>query len=136
MSDARTLSTAGKMASVVLKARTQWVLTLITMEAKVVPPADTAPRIALGMLAICTELVFLDDVVPAKQDYRGRRISEAGFDWPTVSSQYRRQRADSVVSVIASRGGGENVRAGQPVLLVEAAGEQWPSFNARRSSRR
>ena len=26
---------------------------------------------------------------------------------------------------------GENVRAGQPILMVEAAGRQWPSFNAR-----
>src|SRR5471032_2977781 len=26
---------------------------------------------------------------------------------------------------------GENVRAGQPILMVEAAGEQWLSFNAR-----
>jgi HlyD family secretion protein len=26
---------------------------------------------------------------------------------------------------------GENVRAGQPILMVEATGEQWLSFNAR-----
>ena len=26
---------------------------------------------------------------------------------------------------------GENVRAGQPILMVEAAGRQWLSFNAR-----
>jgi HlyD family secretion protein len=26
---------------------------------------------------------------------------------------------------------GENVRAGQPILMVEAAGEQWLSFNVR-----
>jgi HlyD family secretion protein len=35
-----------------------------------------------------------------------------------------------VVSVIAAELG-ENVRAGQPILMVEAAGEQWLSFNAR-----
>jgi HlyD family secretion protein len=35
-----------------------------------------------------------------------------------------------VVSVIASEVGG-NVRAGQPILMVEAAGELWLSFNAR-----
>jgi HlyD family secretion protein len=41
-----------------------------------------------------------------------------------------RAPADGVVSVIASEVG-ENVRAGQPILMVEAAGEQWLSFNAR-----
>jgi HlyD family secretion protein len=38
--------------------------------------------------------------------------------------------ADGVVSVIAAEVG-ENIRAGQPVLMVEAAGEQWLSFNVR-----
>jgi HlyD family secretion protein len=38
--------------------------------------------------------------------------------------------ADGVVSVIAAEVG-ENVRPGQPILMVEAAGEQWLSFNAR-----
>jgi HlyD family secretion protein len=37
---------------------------------------------------------------------------------------------DGVVSVIAAEPG-ENVHAGQPILMVEAAGEQWLSFNAR-----
>lgn len=37
---------------------------------------------------------------------------------------------DGVVSVIAAEVG-ENVRPGQPILMVEAAGEQWLSFNAR-----
>ena len=41
-----------------------------------------------------------------------------------------RSPADGVVSVIAAEVG-ENVRAGQPILMVEAAGEQWLSFNAR-----
>ena len=41
-----------------------------------------------------------------------------------------RTPADGVVSVIAAEVG-ENVRAGQPILMVEAAGEQWLSFNAR-----
>src|ERR1700688_4169525 len=41
-----------------------------------------------------------------------------------------RAPADGVVSVIAAEMG-ENVRAGQPILMVEAAGEQWLSFNAR-----
>jgi HlyD family secretion protein len=35
-----------------------------------------------------------------------------------------------VVSVIAAEVG-ENVRAGQPILMVEAAGKQWLSFNVR-----
>jgi HlyD family secretion protein len=41
-----------------------------------------------------------------------------------------RAPADGVVSVIAAELG-ENVRAGQPVLVVEAAGKQWLSFNVR-----
>src|ERR1700688_934491 len=41
-----------------------------------------------------------------------------------------RALADGVVSVIAAEVG-ENVRPGQPILMVEAAGEQWLSFNAR-----
>jgi HlyD family secretion protein len=41
-----------------------------------------------------------------------------------------RAPADGVVSVIAAEVG-ENVRAGQPILMVEATGRQWFSFNAR-----
>jgi HlyD family secretion protein len=39
-----------------------------------------------------------------------------------------RAPTDGVVSVIAGEPG-ENVRAGQPILVVEAAGKQWLSFN-------
>jgi multidrug resistance efflux pump len=38
--------------------------------------------------------------------------------------------SDGVVTVIAAEVG-ENVRAGQPILMVEAAGKQWLSFNVR-----
>ncbi|MET4278862.1 MULTISPECIES: HlyD family efflux transporter periplasmic adaptor subunit [unclassified Bradyrhizobium] len=41
-----------------------------------------------------------------------------------------RAPADGVVSVVAAEVG-ENVRAGQPILMVEAAGKQWLSFNVR-----
>jgi HlyD family secretion protein len=41
-----------------------------------------------------------------------------------------RAPADGVVSIIVAELG-ENVRAGQPILMVEAAGEQWLSFNVR-----
>src|ERR1700681_2378596 len=41
-----------------------------------------------------------------------------------------RAPADGVVTVIAAEVG-ENVRAGQPILMVEAAGTQWLSFNVR-----
>jgi HlyD family secretion protein len=41
-----------------------------------------------------------------------------------------RAPADGVVSVIAAEVG-ENVRAGQPILVIEAAGKQWLSFNVR-----
>jgi len=41
-----------------------------------------------------------------------------------------RAPADGVVSVIVGEVG-ENIHAGQPVLVVEATGKQWLSFNAR-----
>lgn len=41
-----------------------------------------------------------------------------------------RAPADGVVSVIVAEIG-ENVHPGQPVLVIDAAGEQWLSFNAR-----
>jgi multidrug resistance efflux pump len=41
-----------------------------------------------------------------------------------------RAPADGVVSVVAAEIG-ENVRAGQPILMVEASGRQWLSFNVR-----
>src|SRR5580698_2784482 len=41
-----------------------------------------------------------------------------------------RAPASGVVSVIAAEVG-ENVHAGQPILMVEAAGQQWLSFNVR-----
>src|SRR5438552_12786882 len=41
-----------------------------------------------------------------------------------------RAPADCVVSVIAAEVG-ENVRPGQPILMVEAAGKHWLSFNVR-----
>src|SRR5215813_8619141 len=41
-----------------------------------------------------------------------------------------RAPADGIVSVIAAEVG-ENVRPGQPILMIEASGQQWLSFNAR-----
>ena len=41
-----------------------------------------------------------------------------------------RAPTDGVVSVIAAELG-ENVRAGQPILMIEASGRQWLSFNVR-----
>src|SRR5271154_6693758 len=41
-----------------------------------------------------------------------------------------RAPTDGVVSVVAAEAG-ENVHAGQPVVMVEAAGRQWLSFNVR-----
>jgi HlyD family secretion protein len=41
-----------------------------------------------------------------------------------------RAPADGVVSVVVAEVG-ENIRAGQPILMVEAAGKQWLSFNVR-----
>lgn len=55
----------------------------------------------------------------------GVRVLERRLDKMTL-----RAPVDGVVSVIAAEVG-ENVRPGQPILMVEAAGEQWLSFNAR-----
>jgi HlyD family secretion protein len=41
-----------------------------------------------------------------------------------------RAQADGMVSVIVAEIG-ENIHAGQPVLVIEATGKQWLSFNAR-----
>ncbi|WP_245331990.1 HlyD family efflux transporter periplasmic adaptor subunit [Bradyrhizobium sp. NAS80.1] len=41
-----------------------------------------------------------------------------------------RAPTDGVISIIVAEVG-ENVRAGQPILMVEATGKQWLSFNAR-----
>src|SRR5262245_23030386 len=41
-----------------------------------------------------------------------------------------RAPADGMVSVVVAEIG-ENIHAGQPVLVIEAAGKQWLSFNAR-----
>jgi HlyD family secretion protein len=41
-----------------------------------------------------------------------------------------RAPTDGLVSVIAAEVG-ENVHAGQPILMIEAAGKQWLSFNVR-----
>jgi HlyD family secretion protein len=41
-----------------------------------------------------------------------------------------RAPADGIVSVIVAEVG-ENIHAGQPVLVIEATGKQWLSFNAR-----
>jgi HlyD family secretion protein len=41
-----------------------------------------------------------------------------------------RAPTDGVVSVIVAEVG-ENIHAGQPILMIEAAGEQWLSFNVR-----
>ena len=44
-----------------------------------------------------------------------------------------RAPADGIVSVIVAEVG-ENIHAGQPVLVIEEAGKQWLSFNAREDS--
>ena len=41
-----------------------------------------------------------------------------------------RRVADGVVSVIVAEVG-ENIRAGEPVLVIEEAGKRWLSFNVR-----
>jgi pyruvate/2-oxoglutarate dehydrogenase complex dihydrolipoamide acyltransferase (E2) component len=45
-----------------------------------------------------------------------------------------RAPADGIVSVIVAEVG-ENIHAGQPVLVIEVTGKQWLSFNAREVAR-
>jgi len=47
-----------------------------------------------------------------------------------IEKMILRAPTDGVVSVIAAEVG-ENIRAGQPILMVEAAGQRWLSFNVR-----
>jgi HlyD family secretion protein len=47
-----------------------------------------------------------------------------------LDKTFLRAPADGIVSVIVAEVG-ENINAGQPVFVIEAAGKQWLSFNAR-----
>ncbi|MET4278882.1 MULTISPECIES: HlyD family efflux transporter periplasmic adaptor subunit [unclassified Bradyrhizobium] len=75
--------------------------------------------------------------MPPWRDREARAIADAQVQAAAVTVLERhlnkmmlRAPADGVVSVIAAEVG-ENVRAGQPILMVEAAGRQWLSFNLR-----
>jgi HlyD family secretion protein len=88
------------------------------------------------------------DVAEAQADYDAavagptreeRAISDAQVQAAAAAVTVLERRLDKMilrapvggfVSVIAAEVG-ENVRPGQPILMVEAAGEQWLSFNAR-----
>jgi HlyD family secretion protein len=79
------------------------------------------------------------DVAAADPTREERAIADAQVQAATAAVVVLERRlekmnlrapADGVVSVIAAEVG-ENVRAGQPILMVEAAGKQWLSFNVR-----
>ena len=61
----------------------------------------------------------------SKLDYAQAQLARISYLATTI-----RAPVDGVVSVIVAEVG-ENISAGEPVLAIEAAGEQWLSFNAR-----
>jgi HlyD family secretion protein len=79
------------------------------------------------------------DAAVAGPTHEERAISEAQVQAAAAAVTVLERRldkmilrapADGIVSVIAAEVG-ENVRPGQPILMVEATGKQWLSFNAR-----
>jgi HlyD family secretion protein len=78
----------------------------------------------IRLVAITNGNVLVRTRLPHWRRSADRAQSPASFPAPP------RAPADGVVSVIAAEVG-ENVRAGQPILMVEAAGKQWLSFNVR-----
>jgi hypothetical protein len=55
-------------------------------------------------------------------------VHTVGFEH--AAAAILRAPADGIISVVVAEVG-ENIHAGQPVLVIEEAGKQWLSFNAR-----
>src|SRR5271166_2639692 len=100
---------------------------------------DQAENDAAGARADVAEAQANYDAAVAGPTKEERAIAEAQVQAAAAAVAVLERRlekmilrapADGVVSVIAAEVG-ENVHAGQPILMVEAAGEQWLSFNAR-----
>jgi HlyD family secretion protein len=100
---------------------------------------DQAENDAASARADVAEAQANYDAAVAGPTREGRAIADAQVQAAAAAVAVLERRLDKmilraptngVVSVIAAEVG-ENVRAGQPILMVEAAGEQWLSFNAR-----
>jgi HlyD family secretion protein len=100
---------------------------------------DQATNDVASAQADVTEAQANYDAAVAGPTHEERAISDAQVQAAAAAVKVLERRldkmilrapADGVVSVIAAEVG-ENVRPGQPILIVEAAGERWLSFNAR-----
>ena len=100
---------------------------------------DQAENDAASALADVAEVQANYDAAVAGPTREERAIADAQVQAAAAAVAVLERRldkmvlrapADGVVSVITAEVG-ENVRAGQPILMVEAAGKQWLSFNAR-----
>jgi HlyD family secretion protein len=70
----------------------------------------------------------------ARQSFESQQVQAASAAVAVLDRRLEkmilRSPTDGVVSVIAAEVG-ENIRAGQPILMIEATGQQWLSFNVR-----
>jgi HlyD family secretion protein len=100
---------------------------------------DQATNDVAGAQADVAEAQANYDAAVAGPTHEERAISDAQVQAAAAAVTVLERRldkmvlrapADGVVSVVAAEVG-ENVRPGQPILVVEAAGQQWLSFNVR-----
>jgi len=100
---------------------------------------DQAENDAAGALADVAKAQANYDAAVAGPTREERAIADAQVQAAATAVSVLERRlekmtlrapANGAVSVIAAEVG-ENIRAGQPILMVEAAGEQWLSFNVR-----
>jgi HlyD family secretion protein len=91
---------------------------------------DQAENTAASARADVAEAQANYDAAVAGPTREERAIAAVAVLERRLEKTILRAPVDGVVSVIAAEVG-ENVRAGQPILMVEAAGKQWLSFNAR-----
>ena len=100
---------------------------------------DQAENDAAGATADVAEAQANHDAAVAGPTKEERAIADAQVQAAAAAVAVLERRlektilrapADGIVSVIAAEIG-ENVRAGQPILMIEETGKQWMSFNAR-----
>lgn len=100
---------------------------------------DQAQYDADGALADVAEAQANYDAALAGPTREERAIAEAQVQAASAAvavlarrldKMVMRAPKDGIVSVVVAEVG-ENIRAGQPVLTIEAAGEEWLSFNVR-----
>jgi HlyD family secretion protein len=113
--------------------------TLVRQNAEAQQTLDEAENDAAGARSDVAEAQANYDAAVAGPTLEERAIADADVQAAAAAVAVLERRldktilrapADGVVSVIAAEIG-ENVRAGQPILMVEQGGKQWFSFNAR-----